>query len=116
MSPQIGLVPTYEPDVTGEPLMVKPSTAFAGLVACSAGAPVVNEAVAVFDGRTQDRIRDNILAAAQGRGVLWIANRPAQAEPFEQIVVMQAGKVAAKGTPKELAARGGLYAELMASA
>ena len=55
---------------------------------------IVNEAVAVFDGRTQDRIRDNILAAAksEGRGVVWIANRPAQAEPFEQIVVMQGGR------------------------
>jgi putative ABC transport system ATP-binding protein len=77
---------------------------------------VVNEAVAVFDGRTQDRIRDNILQSAKGRGVVWIANRPSQAEPFEQIVVMQAGRVAAQGTPTELAARGGLYADLMASA
>ena len=77
---------------------------------------MVNEAVAVFDGRTQDRIRDNILAAAKGRGVVWIASRPGQAEPFEQIVVMQAGRVVAQGKPAELAARGGLYAELMASA
>ena len=79
---------------------------------------IVNEAVAVFDGRTQDRIRDNILAAAKsdGRGVVWIANRPAQAEPFEQIVVMQGGRIAAQGAPADLAARGGLYAELMASA
>jgi putative ABC transport system ATP-binding protein len=79
---------------------------------------IVNEAVAVFDGRTQDRIRDNILAAAKkdGRGVVWIASRPGQAEPFEQIVVMQGGKIAAQGAPSELAARGGLYAELMASA
>ena len=77
---------------------------------------VVNEAVAVFDGRTQDRIRDNILAAAKGRGVVWIANRPGQAEPFEQIVVMQAGRVVGQGKPAELAARGGLYADLMASA
>src|SRR6185436_19188287 len=53
---------------------------------------VVNEAVAVFDGRTQDRIRDNILEAADGRGVVWIANRPSQAEPFEQIVVMKGGR------------------------
>ena len=77
----------------------------------------MNEAVAVFDGRTQDRIRDNILTAAKGedRGVVWIANRPAQAEPFEQIVVMQGGKIAAQGAPADLAARGGLYAELMAS-
>ena len=77
---------------------------------------IVNEAVAVFDGRTQDRIRDNILAASDGRGVVWIANRPAQAEPFEQIVVMQAGRIVAHGAPSELAARGGLYTDLMASA
>ena len=79
---------------------------------------IVNEAVAVFDGRTQDRIRDNILATAreEDRGVIWIANRPAQAAPFEQVVVMEGGKIAAHGAPKELASRGGLYAELMASA
>ncbi|MDP2330052.1 MAG: ATP-binding cassette domain-containing protein, partial [Reyranella sp.] len=79
---------------------------------------IVNEAVAMFDGRTQDRIRDNILATttAEKRGVVWIANRPAQAEPFEQIVVMQAGRIASQGAPAELAARGGLYTELMASA
>ena len=77
---------------------------------------VVNEAVAVFDGRTQDRMRDNILAAADGRGVFWIANRPSQAEPFDQIVVMQAGRIVGQGTPAVLSAKGGLYAELMASA
>ena len=79
---------------------------------------IVNEAVAVFDGRTQDRIRDNILAAAstESRGVVRIANRPAQAEPFEQVVVMQAGRISTQGAPSELAARGGLYTELMASA
>ncbi len=77
---------------------------------------VVNEAVAVFDGRTQDRMRDNILAAAEGRGVVWIANRPGQAEPFAQILVMQGGRIAAQGTPVELAERGGLYTELMSSA
>ena len=79
---------------------------------------VVNEAVAMFDGRTQDRIRDNILAPASEdkRGVIWIANRPNQAEPFELVVIMQGGRVAAQGSPSDLAAKGGLYTELMASA
>jgi putative ABC transport system ATP-binding protein len=78
---------------------------------------IVNEAVAVFDGRTQDRIRDNILAAADGRGVLWIANRPSQAEVFDQVIVMQAGRVIAQGPRKELEQRGGgAYAELMSAA
>src|SRR5262249_47533030 len=69
---------------------------------------IVNEAVAAFDGRTQDRIRDNILATAkkEDRGVVWIANRPAQAEPFEQIVVMQGGRVVAHGAPSGLGAKG----------
>ncbi len=79
---------------------------------------IVNEAVASFDGRTQDRIRDNVLASCRDgeRGVIWIANRPAQAEPFDVIVVMQGGRVVAHGSPPELAAKGGLYAELMAQA
>jgi putative ABC transport system ATP-binding protein len=79
---------------------------------------IVNEAVAMFDGRTQDRIRDNILSAARedSRGVVWITNRPSQAEPFEQIVVMQGGRIVAHGAPSDLAAKGGLYTELMAAA
>jgi putative ABC transport system ATP-binding protein len=76
---------------------------------------IVNEAVAVFDGRTQDRMRDNILASADGRGVVWIANRPSQAEGFDKIVVMQGGKIVEHGTAAELAASGRVYAELMAS-
>jgi putative ABC transport system ATP-binding protein len=76
---------------------------------------VVNEALAMFDNRTQDRVRDNILAASGGRGIVWIANRATQAEPFEQIVVMQGGRILMQGTPTELAARGGLYTELMAA-
>ena len=61
-------------------------------------------------------MRDNILAAAEGRGVVWIANRPSQAEPFKRIVVMQSGKVVEQGTPEDLAATGRIYAELMTSA
>ena len=77
---------------------------------------IVNEAVSMFDGRTQDRIRDSILADIDGRGVVWIANRPSQAAPFQRIVVMAGGRVVDQGTPEELEAKGGLYAELMASA
>jgi putative ABC transport system ATP-binding protein len=76
---------------------------------------VVNEAVAVFDGRTQDRIRDQILAAADGRGVVWIASRPSQADRFERVIVMQGGRVATQGKKTEVEGNG-LYAELMASA
>ena len=77
---------------------------------------VVNEAVAVFDGRTQDRIRDNILAAAGERGVVWIASRPGQASVFDRVIVMKAGRIVEQGNRKELESRGGLFSELMSSA
>ena len=39
---------------------------------------VVNEAVAMFDGRTQDRIRDNILASVRGGSRRGLDRQPAQ--------------------------------------
>jgi len=74
---------------------------------------VVNEALATFDSRTQDRLRDNILAACAERGVLWIANRAEQARPFADVAVMDKGRLVGRGTHDELAARGGPYADLM---
>ena len=56
------------------------------------------------------------LAAADGRGVVWIANRPNQAEAFDRVVVMQAGRVVAQGKRQELESQGGLYSELMSQA
>ena len=74
---------------------------------------MVNEALATFDSRTQDRLRDNILAACAERGVLWIANRAEQARPFADVAVMDKGRLVGRGTHDELAARGGPYADLM---
>ena len=79
---------------------------------------VVNEAVAVFDGRTQDRIRDNILAARWPASAAWSGSPTARARPnrSSKSWSCRRGRIAAQGAPAELAARGGLYAELMASA
>ena len=56
-----------------------------------------------------------VAAAETEIGRTWIANRPAQVEPFDRVVVMQAGRVVAQGSPAELASNG-LYCELMKSA
>jgi putative ABC transport system ATP-binding protein len=47
--------------------------------------------------------------------VIWIANRPSQAAPFERVIVMQGGRVVAYGKKAELE-KNALYADLMASA
>jgi putative ABC transport system ATP-binding protein len=76
---------------------------------------IINDATAVLDGASQQRLLDNVLSANAGRGVVWVLGRPAQAQHFDRVLVMQGGKVVEEGTPKELASRNGHYAELVAS-
>jgi putative ABC transport system ATP-binding protein len=76
---------------------------------------VVSDAIAVLDGAAQQRLLDNILRASAERGVIWVLGRASLAARFDQVVVMQGGRIAEQGTPKDLAARGGIYAELIAA-
>ena len=57
-------------------------------------------------------ILDDLLGAADERTVLLITHELAGLESFEEIVVLDAGRVAERGTHERLAAAGGLYAEL----
>ena len=63
---------------------------------------VLNEATSVFDGAAQQRMLDKILDACKGRGVVWALNRASFADRFDQVVVLQAGKVTAKGAPEDI--------------
>ncbi|MBX3499963.1 MAG: ATP-binding cassette domain-containing protein [Alphaproteobacteria bacterium] len=63
---------------------------------------VLNEPTAVLDAATQQRLLDKILAARGERGVLWTLSRTAQAEQFDEVIVMQGGRMTARGVPSEL--------------
>jgi putative ABC transport system ATP-binding protein len=63
---------------------------------------VLNEPTAVLDAATQQRLLDKILAARGERGVLWTLSRTAQAEHFDEVIVMQGGRMTARGAPAEL--------------
>jgi putative ABC transport system ATP-binding protein len=63
---------------------------------------VLNEATSVFDGSTQQRVLDRILDACKGRGVIWALNRASFADRFDHVVVLQGGKVTARGAPGEI--------------
>jgi putative ABC transport system ATP-binding protein len=63
---------------------------------------VLNEATAVLDGATQQRVLDRILEFCNGRGVVWALNRANLADRFDQVVVLQGGKVTARGAPEEI--------------
>jgi len=63
---------------------------------------VLNEPTAVLDAATQQRLLDKILAARGALGVLWTLSRTAQAERFDEVIVMQGGRMTARGAPSEL--------------
>jgi thiol reductant ABC exporter CydC subunit len=62
-----------------------------------------------LDARTADAIVGDALQA--GRGTLLITHRLAGLEAVDEIIVLEAGRVAERGTHAELLRRGGRYAE-----
>jgi ATP-binding cassette subfamily B protein len=75
---------------------------------------ILDEATSALDSRTEEAIQSTLYAAARGRTTIIIAHRLSTIVGADQIVVLDAGRVAERGTHAELLATGGLYAELWA--
>src|SRR5436190_2367910 len=72
---------------------------------------ILDEATSALDSRTEEAIQSTLNAAARGRTTIIIAHRLSTVVGADQIVVLDAGRVAERGTHAELLANGGLYAE-----
>ena len=75
---------------------------------------ILDEATSALDSRTEEAIQATLDNVARNRTTIVIAHRLSTVVGADQIVVLDSGRVAERGTHSELLAKGGLYSELWA--
>jgi len=73
---------------------------------------VLDEATSALDSRTEQAIQETLDKVAESRTTIMIAHRLSTIVNADQIVVLDQGRVAERGTHEQLLNQGGLYAEL----
>jgi putative ABC transport system ATP-binding protein len=63
---------------------------------------VLDQAAAVLDPVSQQRVVQQVLAEREGQGVIWVLSRPEYAENFGVVLVMERGRLVESGAPAEL--------------
>jgi ATP-binding cassette subfamily B protein len=75
---------------------------------------ILDEATSALDSRTESAIQDTLNLLAQRRTTIIVAHRLSTIVHADEIIVMDKGRIAERGTHAGLVARGGLYAEMWA--
>ena len=74
---------------------------------------ILDNAAAVLDPSAQNRLLASVLESRSQRGVYWVLNRVELAEKFDQVMVMERGKLVERGKFADLKASGGALSKLM---
>ncbi|MCW8085978.1 ABCB family ABC transporter ATP-binding protein/permease [Sabulicella glaciei] len=73
---------------------------------------ILDEATSALDTRTEQEIQAALRDVSRGRTTLVIAHRLSTVVEADEIIVLQEGRIAERGSHAALMARGGLYAEM----
>jgi ATP-binding cassette subfamily C protein CydC len=75
---------------------------------------LLDEPTAHLDALTEREVLSAVVRAGEGRATLLVTHRLVSLEAFDEVVVLERGRVAERGAAAELLARGGVLARLMA--
>jgi ATP-binding cassette, subfamily B, heavy metal transporter len=75
---------------------------------------ILDEATSALDSRTEAEIQATLDRISQRRTTIIIAHRLSTIVNADNIVVLEAGRLAEQGTHRQLLRKGGLYAEMWA--
>src|SRR3546814_17966098 len=75
---------------------------------------ILDEATSALDTRTEAEIQSTLADDSRSRTTIVIAHRLSTVVDADEIVVLDAGRVAERGTHQQLMARAGIYADMSA--
>jgi ATP-binding cassette subfamily B protein len=76
---------------------------------------LLDEATSALDTKSEEVVREALARLMRGRTVIAIAHRISTVRQFDRILVISGGRLLQDGSSSELAARSGLYRELLSA-